>query len=79
MAQPFLHRRQDGLAGFREDDPIRMQSGGGKARGKQVRLLQDPQDRPIEARQHTGCEQGRGSGMFRVRSGRDSFVQHPQA
>ncbi len=79
MAQPFLHDGQHGFAGFGKHDPISFQPGGGKAWREQIRLLQDPQHRSVQTRQDAGDEQGRGGGMFGIRSSGGGFVQRIQA
>ncbi len=79
MAQSLLHDRQNGFAGFRENDAIRLQPGGGEGGGKQVRSLQDPQHRSVQARQNAGGEQGRGGGVLGVGPGGGGFMQRPQA
>ena len=75
MAQAFLHDRQHLLAGLDEYDPIRLQSGAGKAGGEQIGLAQHPKNGAIEPGQNSGREQGGSGGMFRIGSSRSGFVQ----
>ncbi len=42
MMQAFIHHQQHVLASLYEHDPVWLQSGIGEARGKQVRLSDDP-------------------------------------
>jgi len=78
MGQAFLHCRQHVLAGFDEDQAGRVQSDIGEAGGEQIRLLLDPQHRPLQPRQYPGEEQRRRSAMLGIRTGASNLMQHTQ-
>ncbi len=55
-----------------------MQADVGKAGGKQIRLLLDPQYRPFQPRQRPGEEQCRRGAMLGIRAGAGNLVQAAQ-
>jgi hypothetical protein len=81
LSQALFHHRERILAGFGKHDAVGMQSGAGKAGGEKVRLLEHPQNRPLQPRQDAGDQKGGCRAMFHIRTGAEGFMQgrHRQA
>ena len=62
MSKAFLDGRQHVHVAARlyKDDPVGMKSGEVKRRGEEIAPTQAPENRPVEARQDAGDEDGRG-------------------
>ena len=76
MTQPVLHDEERlAAAGLGVDDTVRMQAGGGEARGEDVALLDHPEHLAVDAREDAGGEHGGGSAVLDVGAGAGDLVQ----
>jgi hypothetical protein len=60
------------------NDPVRGEADGGEPGREQVRLVDNPEDRPLQTGGEAGGEQGGGSGMLGFRAGAGGFMKHAE-
>lgn len=78
MAQSLLHDGQHLLASGHEHHTVGIQAGSGETWCKQVRLLDDPKHRTLQAGEDSRDQQSGRRTMLHVRSSPDCFVQGGQ-
>jgi hypothetical protein len=55
---------------------VRREANRGETRSEQVRLVDNPKDRPLQTGNQAGDEQGGSSGMLGFRAGAGDFMKH---